>query len=73
MNGDCQTCNVCIVCRTWSDATSSPPQLKRGQPSEAPKGEPDRAKHELRLGGVGQEIESFDQHHPWRYAPPLLS
>jgi len=41
---------------------SSPPRLRRGG---APKGEPDRAKHqEKRRGGAGQTNDFMDQHHP---------
>src|SRR5262249_31312494 len=44
---------VCKILKT--SVTSSPPQLRRGEP---------RPQSGRGWGGAGQENESFDQHHP---------
>ena len=44
---------------------SSPPQLRRGEPRPRTASPAPRSRSKGRgWGGVGQEIESFDQHHP---------
>ena len=59
--------------RNCIEPSSSPPQLRRGQPrprSASPLG---RSANKGRgWGGVGQEIRSFDQHHPGASRPPSL-
>src|SRR5262249_10059489 len=45
----------------FEDWLNSPPQLRRGEP---------RPQSGRGWGGVGQEIESFDQHHPGAPRPP---